>query len=614
MNTKTLRISTINVNGICETGKRCKVLALLRDCEADIILVQETHSISLNDWEGISHCAYLSNYSAGAAILFKKNFSGSVNPIYIYDDGRIVAVDVDFFGNKLRILSVYAPNVPADRKFFFSNLSDHLSMSRHNIVGGDFNCVDSIELDTFNHSDSSSSLQGSQELRSSMADFGLVDSFRILNPDLKKFTWFGHQATQASRLDRFFVPQQLLKGYDSEFFPYSDHKLVHCTLMIESTSGNNHGKSYWKINNNILKDKFFVEKIENLLLESRTLRPAFTSTGNWWDNVKNRIKKVAIKHSSVRKREKEEIKSKLKMSMENTSIPSEIHKLKSQLKDITDEELKSLAVRARVDSALYDEKCSSFFFNKIRKRRNKNGVSSIQDEFNNLKTAPKDILKVFHKFYEDLYSDFPGNPIAQREILGSLRPSASGENSEDTLLFSLQTIKEGLQDMAGNKTPGPDGLSVEFYKTFFHCISDILLELFQEVSEGSIPASMTEAVTVLIPKDGDKTLPSNYRPISLLNVDYKLMTRSLNKSFFTDFLKSNISPEQLCAVSGRNIRDGTLLIRDVISFCRSKSIPAAIMSLDQKKAFDMVNRNFLNEILRTLKIDKKSYEVFGDHL
>ena len=83
------------------------------------------------------------------------------------------------------------------------------------------------------------------------------------------------------------------------------------------------------------------------------------------------------------------------MSMENTSIPSEIRKLKSQLKDITDEELKSLAVRARVDSALYDEKCSSFFFNKIRKRRNKNGVSSIQEEFNNLKTAPKDILKYF---------------------------------------------------------------------------------------------------------------------------------------------------------------------------------------------------------------------------
>ena len=94
--------------------------------------------------------------------------------------------------------------------------------------------------------------------------------------------------------------------------------------------------------------------------------------------------------------------------------------------------------------------------------------------------------------------------------------------------------------MAGNKTPGPDGLSVEFYKTSFHCISDILLELFQEVREGIIPASMTEAVTVLIPKDGDKTLPSIYRPISLLNVDYKLMTRSPNKSFFIDFLKSNV--------------------------------------------------------------------------
>ena len=83
---------------------------------------------------------------------------------------------------------------------------------------------------------------------------------------------------------------------------------------------------------------------------------------------------------------------------------------------------------------------------------------------------------------------------------------------------------------------------------------------------------MSEAVTVLIPKDGEKTLISNCRPISLLNVDFKFMTRSLNKSFFTDFLKSNVPPSNSVLFQD-NISDETLLMRAVISFCRSKGIP-----------------------------------------
>ena len=73
-----------------------------------------------------------------------------------------------------------------------------------------------------------------------------------------------------------------------------------------------HGKSYWKLNNSILSDDYVKQKIENLLIDSRTRRPAFSSTGEWWDNVITHIKKVAIKHSSVKKRETDSLKSDLK--------------------------------------------------------------------------------------------------------------------------------------------------------------------------------------------------------------------------------------------------------------------------------------------------------------
>ena len=70
-------------------------------------------------------------------------------------------------------------------------------------------------------------------------------------------------------------------------------------------------------------------------------------------------------------------------------------------------------------------------------------------------------------------------------------------------------------------------------------------------------------------------------------------------------MKDNISKEQLCAVPGRDIRNETVLIRDIISYCKSEGLSGSIVSLDQKKAFDMVNRYFLYEILKALNFDSR---------
>ena len=223
---------------------------------------------------------FLSNYSAGTAILINKTFKGTVSPTHISDDGRLVSLDIDYGGSQLRFVSVYTPKISLDRKFLFSRLSEHLSVSRNNIVLGDFNCVNSMKLDTLGYSESSSSLEGSKELGYSLSDFGLTDSFRYLTPRTKNITWFGHQATLASHLDQIFVSQKLLGGCSSEFFPYSDHKFVHCSLFNNSNSAK-HGKSYWKLNNSILSDDYFKQKIENLLIDSRTLGPAFSYIGKW---------------------------------------------------------------------------------------------------------------------------------------------------------------------------------------------------------------------------------------------------------------------------------------------------------------------------------------------
>ena len=154
--------------------------------------------------------------------------------------------------------------------------------------------------------------------------------------------------------------------------------------------------------------------------------------------------------------------------------------------------------------------------------------------------------------------------------------------------------------MPNNKSPGPDGLPAEFYKHFWDILSPTFNKLLKEIQTGStIPTHMNIAlITVFLKPNKDPTHPSSYRPLSLINTDLKIITKTLATRIET-VMHSLIHPDRTGFIKNRNATDNIRRLFNLISIAQGqKKKKNIIASLDAEKAFDKVNWTFLFTTLR----------------
>ena len=148
-----------------------------------------------------------------------------------------------------------------------------------------------------------------------------------------------------------------------------------------------------------------------------------------------------------------------------------------------------------------------------------------------------------------------------------------------------------------NKSPGIDGLTPEFYKHFWNTLQTPLCDMINETyTTGHLPESSKLAVVSLIYKNGDPQLLKNYRPISLMNYDYKVLAFVLAQRF-QNVVNKVISNDQSAYIKDRFLGNNVRLVCDIIDYCDKYEEAGVLLSLDFEKAFDTVEWDFVFECL-----------------
>ena len=325
----------------------------------------------------------------------------------------------------------------------------------------------------------------------------------------------------------------------------------------------------------------------------RTLQPGFDSIVLWWENAKLRIKELSIIHGVRRARERRERLQQLQQTCNNENMEIVVELLK--------EENRGAFIRARGEVLDDGERPGGYFPKMEKKKMEDRCIKQVKDA-NDKIVSGDDVISVFHEFYSKLYANDDNiDADIQNMFLDCLPKAITGEKSEAlNKPFELHELKKAIVCMSKNKSPGIDGIPVEFYQQFYDVIAQDLLAVYHEIYKNNLMSeSQRTAVLSLLPKKGDPLDPANRRPISLLTVDYKIISKVLQLRL-SHVMPDIVDEHQTCSVPGRSIHSNLCLLRVIVDCSKICNNCCALISMDQHKAFDKVNWVFLFKVLEKL--------------
>ena len=210
-------------------------------------------------------------------------------------------------------------------------------------------------------------------------------------------------------------------------------------------------------------------------------------------------------------------------------------------------------------------------------------------------------MKEIEHFYEKLYTS-KGNiddnrfeNFVRNLELPKLRDLDKEEREGE---ITMDECKEVLKSFSSGKSPGEDGFTWEFYNCFFDLLGEDLINCYNAAYKtGEMSISQRRGTITLIPKEDSNLLNlANWRPITLLNLDYKIASKVIAKRI-EKVLTLLINPDQTGFIKGRYIGQNVRLLNDILEQTETQNIPGILLQLDFRKAFDTIEWEFIQKTL-----------------
>ena len=224
-------------------------------------------------------------------------------------------------------------------------------------------------------------------------------------------------------------------------------------------------------------------------------------------------------------------------------------------------------------------------------RKNQNNVREIQvndkiiNQFEEIKTEAT-------KYFSELFKEQPVTSDAQ---LLSLVPTSITRRNNDRLTqaITLEEVKETVDNMEEDRSPGPDGYNVNFVTLCWDIVKKYLLRMIRKSQScNKIGGSTNSAFLALIPKEKDAKTFDRFKPISLCNIGYKIITK-LMASRLKHILPAIIPENQGGFIKGRKILENITLVQKAIHSSLKNGDKGMAVKIDLANAFDRVSHPFL---------------------
>ena len=565
-------------------------------------------------------------------------------------DGRMITATTLIEGEEVLLTSIYAPVDRAQKAAFYKEIAP--SIAKHSLIGMDANCVLDTTIDRRDHANHPGANEGGKELLKILADNDLTDVTRESLGDKTPF-FTNHTVVSSpgpggvppavitsTRIDHIHAPQidamtWSLRHPSVDFLKFDTtygHDMLQVDLRVIRSE---RGKDLMTVNEKIYEDLAFNDQLDRdieKLIEK--LNPQDGAWGAAWEQIKILIRdrsleqtvKIKIKKSkeAIALKAKIElgsaaIKAGLASAQDRVTLNDNIQALRQQTaKDRTlhqsiEREAYELGQKHDISTAAFHRRWtprnSAQWIHELILRDWTDPSAPVQTAGQpDKETDPQQMAAALTKYYRPLYARKLTSRTCTRKALRALSRGKKVLDPTAAKCGAHITVEEILHTCAyvpKGKSPGPDRIPNQFYRSFSKTVAPILERVYEEGKQrGRLPTTLTEGIISILYKKKERDDPRNYRPITLLNGDYKIMMRILTQRMNQAVLQF-VSRDQNGFVPDAFICENLMRLQMIQAVIEGEDSEALYLFLDMEKAFDRCSWDFLMAGLKKLNFGEE---------